>query len=436
MSAAASVPDEPISYNAVPLPSSLGAATTAATDESANATEGAAAVPQTAAQQRLAALKSRLADARSKNHKAVVAEDRRNKLGDTGLKAERQQKAYEKKQQHAAEGGAPTEAALMMEVTASDAYDKQQKASKKDKRRGEYGWDVYNNEAQYRHHKKQMRRAETDGRAASSSELVDEGDPDPLAYGQAPPVPKERVQALVEDMHEAALRRASWSRRRTFNEESNVTYINKRNEVCAPAAANCLRVPVRRSGWPCGGGMGHHRAQSSPFPSLPWPLPPSPPLLPLAPPTGPTSRVPDTRPSPAWLSVPGVQQEDRACLRPVHRRDTRQPRAGHGIVSTCRAWIDAYTSRCCTKPHPPPPQQFQVGNWPLNMQLNRPWNRGRVACPTWLRVARGGQDAGATSASAVRVGAARLRRFPHLPFPSSISLPAPPHPTRIHSLCL
>ena len=60
---------------------------------------------------------------------------------------------------------------------------------------------------------------------------MDEGDPDPLAYGQAPPVPKERVQALVEDMHEAALRRANWSRRRTFHEDKDVTYINKRNEV-------------------------------------------------------------------------------------------------------------------------------------------------------------------------------------------------------------
>ena len=44
-------------------------------------------------------------------------------------------------------------------------------------------------------------------------------------------MPKERMQAMVEDMHEAALRRASWSRRRTFNEEEDVTYINRRNEV-------------------------------------------------------------------------------------------------------------------------------------------------------------------------------------------------------------
>ena len=118
-----------------------------------------------------------------------------------------------------------------MDTTAYDARAKGDKEDKKQKRRAEHGWDVYNNEAQYRHYKKQTNRVAQDGRAAAGDEVLDEGDPDPLAYGQAPPVSKERVQALVEDMHDAAVRRASWSRRRTFHEDRDVTYINKRNEV-------------------------------------------------------------------------------------------------------------------------------------------------------------------------------------------------------------
>uniref|UniRef100_A0A7S4F4C0 Pre-mRNA-splicing factor SYF2 n=1 Tax=Chrysotila carterae TaxID=13221 RepID=A0A7S4F4C0_CHRCT len=43
--------------------------------------------------------------------------------------------------------------------------------------------------------------------------------------------PPSLAQALVDDMHEAALRRAEWSRRRTFDEARDVTYINKRNEI-------------------------------------------------------------------------------------------------------------------------------------------------------------------------------------------------------------
>ena len=218
-------------YNAVPLPAALS---TAPVDEAPAEDEAStSSAPLSAAQIKLAALKARMGDARKQNHKAVVAEDRREKLGEAGLKAERNQKAWEKKEKQQQEGGssAPTESDWNLETTAEAASNKLHKAEKKGKRRAEYGWDVFNNEAQYRNYKKQTRRAEADGRAATGEEYVDEGDPDPLAYGQAPPVPKERVQALVEDMHESALRRANWSRRRTFHEEKDVTYINKRNEV-------------------------------------------------------------------------------------------------------------------------------------------------------------------------------------------------------------
>ena len=224
------------SYNNVPLPSALMTGGEVAENTSDAGASSSSSVPQSAAQQRLAAIKAKLGEARKQNHKAVVAEDRREKMGEAGLKAERQQKAYEKKQAAEKEAGGPqTEAEKQLETTAQEAWDKLHKREKKEKRgrEGGGGWDVFNNEAQYRHHKKQIRRAENEGRAAVGVEgaFEDEGDADPLAYGQAPPIPKERVQALVEDMHEAALRRASWSRRRTFDESADVTYINKRNEV-------------------------------------------------------------------------------------------------------------------------------------------------------------------------------------------------------------
>jgi len=217
------------SYNAVAPPGMPAAPEPAAAAELTGPDGG----PPTA-QQRLAALKAKLSDARTKNHKEVVAEDRRNKLGPEALKKERAEKAYEK----AKEAGAlPSAHDKLMGATAEAADEALAKKEKKEKRRGEYGWDIFNNEAQYRHHKKLVRRAGEAGRvgAAVVAELEESGaaaaDADPLAYGDAPPVSKERVQALVDDMHEAALRRASWSRRRTFDEARDVTYINKRNEV-------------------------------------------------------------------------------------------------------------------------------------------------------------------------------------------------------------
>lgn len=105
---------------------------------------------------------------------------------------------------------------------------------------------MFNNEAQYRNYKKQARRQVEVGRFGGGALEEEAGaavDPDPLAYGEAPPVSKARVQALVDDMHEAALRRASWSRRRTFDEQRDVTYINKRNEV-ATRSSLCPPPPL------------------------------------------------------------------------------------------------------------------------------------------------------------------------------------------------
>ena len=151
--------------------------------------EGAAAVEPLAAaddgkpltaQQRLAALKAKLSEARKTNHSAVVEEDRRAKLGPAGLKEEAKQKRYD---QLAKDGKHETEVQKMMSLhcwlqqltskgpgllpalapwsdhpvkppgnlgtTAATAQQEQEKLDKKARRRGEYGWDVFNNEAQH-----------------------------------------------------------------------------------------------------------------------------------------------------------------------------------------------------------------------------------------------------------------------------------------------
>ena len=113
------------------------------------------------AQQRLAALKAKLSDARKTNHKAVVEEDRRSKLGPQGLKEEAKHKKYDQMKK---EGKKETDDQKMMSTTAATALAESEKTDKKNRNRGQYGWDVFNNEAQHRHYKKRVRRAEEDGR--------------------------------------------------------------------------------------------------------------------------------------------------------------------------------------------------------------------------------------------------------------------------------
>ena len=56
----------------------------------ASSTAAPSGPPLSAAQQRLADLKAKLSTARSKNHKEVVEEDRRNKMGPEALQKERE----------------------------------------------------------------------------------------------------------------------------------------------------------------------------------------------------------------------------------------------------------------------------------------------------------------------------------------------------------
>jgi phage I-like protein len=121
-----------VSYHAVPLPAILGTSQPAA---SSSDSALQSSLPQSAAAQRLAQLKSKLGAARQQNHKAVVAEDRRTKLGEAGLKEERIQRAYEAKQKARAEsgGGEATEVEQHLEITAEAAAERLYKAEKKGK---------------------------------------------------------------------------------------------------------------------------------------------------------------------------------------------------------------------------------------------------------------------------------------------------------------
>ena len=177
---------------------------------------------------RLNDLKMMVQNARNKNHKAVVEESRRNQLGPQALKKERLQASNAKKPKTSSRN-------VLLNTTAQDAQDDLHGQDKKKRRKAEFGWAMYNEEAQYRGYKKNVKRAVNSGRLPSthgetSASASLDGDPNPLSYGRAPHVQKERVQALVDELQDAEHRRANFSRRRTFDEGDDVTSINMRNE--------------------------------------------------------------------------------------------------------------------------------------------------------------------------------------------------------------
>jgi len=52
---------------------------------------------------------------------------------------------------------------------------------------------------------------------------------DSFDYGQAPELPEENLDRMVGELEDKRQRSKNFSRRRAFNEEADVDYINKRN---------------------------------------------------------------------------------------------------------------------------------------------------------------------------------------------------------------
>jgi hypothetical protein len=210
------------------------------------------------AQQRLAALKAKLSDARKTNHKAVVEEDRRSKLGPQGLKDEAKHKKYD---QIKKEGKKETDSQKMMSTTAATALAESEKSDKKNRNRGQYGWDVFNNEAQHRHYKKRVRRAEEDGRVGvvrrSRSRSRSRCRP---ADAPRPPPPR----ALLPRRHCATQPEPALVRRRTRTPTARTTPTVPRLQCRRRGLAPLEPPPPTLS-------------PSSPHPTPPTPPPPSPP---------------------------------------------------------------------------------------------------------------------------------------------------------------
>ena len=163
------------------------------------------------AQQRLAALKAKLSDARKTNHKAVVEEDRRSKLGPQGLKDEAKHKKYD---QIKKEGKKETDSQKLMSTTAASAQAENEKEDKKSRNRGQYGWDVFNNEAQHRHYKKRVRRAEEDGRVGQARRSLTTTTV-ATAAAAAPPRPMRPAPCVAAASHHALPPEPGLVRRRT-----------------------------------------------------------------------------------------------------------------------------------------------------------------------------------------------------------------------------
>mmetsp|Transcript_25447 Transcript_25447/g.63851 ORF Transcript_25447/g.63851 Transcript_25447/m.63851 type:complete len:221 (+) Transcript_25447:23-685(+) len=185
---------------------------------------------------RLFGLRMRLNELRKDNMRLVMEEETVKKEGlKAVLKRERDLKKEKEKQKlsEARSRGEDPDKQRILATTAADAEWLEKKAVKKRKRM-EKEKDKDITQEVYEQHKRRMRHMKVN---SAEYEAAKEAQPDfyrdagSLHYAHDHKPAPEKVSALVEGLEVAAQKREQFNRRRAFNEDADVDYINKRNMV-------------------------------------------------------------------------------------------------------------------------------------------------------------------------------------------------------------
>ena len=166
-------------------------------------------------------LKSKITEAKNLNNKAVIEEKTNVQDVDKARKLKRQEwlQEREKTKKKLIEQGVPENKLYTLESIHRNELQKEQ-AMKKAKNET-FGWDVFNNEAYYRAHKKRLRDMPFD------KELYEEQMKNGIDMSKIDT--EERKNLLKNDIEQQQEKRNKFSRRRNFYEDQNVDYINERN---------------------------------------------------------------------------------------------------------------------------------------------------------------------------------------------------------------
>lgn len=196
----------------------------------------------------------------------MIEENKRSRVDATAEAKEKRRQWREKQEElkkEAAERGLDPERAKLLNTTAAVA--ERQSRTQGDKKYFE--WDMFNDDAQFRHHKKLINKSLPDTKkprtATAAAAAADDGDhdhdnapdhavaPAHISAAQADDVdaavaldpaqnaalgsssvPREQaLNRLVDTLHASAEKRAQFSRRRTEHEEADVDYINSKNKT-------------------------------------------------------------------------------------------------------------------------------------------------------------------------------------------------------------
>ncbi|XP_056106594.1 pre-mRNA-splicing factor syf2 [Rhinichthys klamathensis goyatoka] len=170
-------------------------------------------------------------EARKLNHQEVVEEDKRLKLP-SNWEAKKARLEYElvvdQKKKECAERGEDYNRVKLLEISAEDA---ERWERKKKKRNPDPGFSGYA-EAQLRQYQRLTRqiKPDMDNYERQREECGEDFHPtsNSLIHGTHVPS-KESIDRMVDDVEKQIEKRAKYSRRRAYNDDADIDYINERN---------------------------------------------------------------------------------------------------------------------------------------------------------------------------------------------------------------
>uniref|UniRef100_A0AAV1V427 Pre-mRNA-splicing factor SYF2 n=1 Tax=Peronospora matthiolae TaxID=2874970 RepID=A0AAV1V427_9STRA len=200
----------------------------------------------TPAQRKLFELRMKMNAGRKANKQEVAAEHERIKDTDKKAKKEEQYKRKKERKLVAASGAAH------LNETAEVAEIKRKKASKKEKRKAAFGWDVFNQDSLYKGYKKRLVHLPTSEESAASVAVTtgDDALGDELTYGKDDKVDEAHLERMAQELEARIKARKQFSRRRQHYEGEDVDYINGPNRVFnrkASQAFNKYTVEIRQN---------------------------------------------------------------------------------------------------------------------------------------------------------------------------------------------
>ncbi|XP_049596556.1 pre-mRNA-splicing factor syf2 isoform X1 [Syngnathus scovelli] len=170
-------------------------------------------------------------EARKLNHQEVVEEDKRLKLPSNweAKKARLEWELYEdEKKKECAARGEDYHRVKLLDITAGDAERWERKKKKKNPDMGFAGYA----EAQFRQYQRLTKQIKPDMQnyEKQREECGEDFHPTSNSLIHGTHVPTEKgIDRMVEDVEKQIEKRAKYSRRRAYNDDADIDYINERN---------------------------------------------------------------------------------------------------------------------------------------------------------------------------------------------------------------